>query len=109
MNIVIKRKSGLYLNFYPMVAVMSSETSGSCDLTVNCIFTPSESANLARTKTSMPPRKTPTKELNLEVRLWKVESFLKERVTYQRVIKHESFCPRVSCRSARKVEGQDIE
>ena len=71
MNIVIKRKSGLYLNFYqPMVAVMSSETSGSCDLTVNCIFTPSESANLARTKTSMPPRKTPTKELNLEI--WRV-------------------------------------
>ena len=56
--------------FYPMVAVMSSETSGSCDLTVNCIFTPSESANLARTKTSMPPRKTPTKEikeLNLRI------------------------------------------
>ena len=55
-----------------MVAVMSSETSGSCDLTVNCIFTPSESANLARTKTSMPPRNTPTKEikeLNLRISL----------------------------------------
>ena len=46
-----------------MVEVINSETSGSCDLTVNWSFTPSERTNLALTSTSIPPRKTPKKQI----------------------------------------------
>ena len=46
-------------NVYPMVEVISSETSGFSALTVTCMVTPSDKANLARTRTSKPPRNTP--------------------------------------------------
>lgn len=44
-----------------MAMVIISATEGSVDRTVNCMCTPSESANLHRTSASAPPRNTPGK------------------------------------------------
>lgn len=46
---------------YPMAMVIISATEGSVERTVNCMCTPSDSANLHRTRTSAPPRNTPGK------------------------------------------------
>lgn len=45
--------------FYPMAAVISSATSWSVLRTVRLSVTPSDSASLALTSTSMPPRNVP--------------------------------------------------
>lgn len=44
-----------------MAMVIISATDRSVERTVNCIWTPSDSANLHRTRTSAPPRNTPEK------------------------------------------------
>lgn len=46
-----------------------SATSGWVDRTVNCIVTPSASANLERTKISAPPRNIPENNKNKQRKL----------------------------------------
>lgn len=53
-------------NHQPIADDTSSATSGLVDLTVNCIATPSDRANLARSNISCPPLKVPVKHTHRE-------------------------------------------
>lgn len=64
-------------NHQPIADDTSSATSGLVDLTVNCIATPSDRANLARSNISCPPLKVPVKHTHRKrEKNWKVGRYL---------------------------------
>lgn len=85
--------------FYPMAAVISSATSWSVLRTVRLSVTPSDSASLALTSTSMPPRNVPGRvEVIYNFMLCFIELFLNspEQSTVCRFVPSATFSDRLA-------------
>lgn len=81
-----------------MAIVMISATEGSVDRTVNCMCTPSDSANLQRTNASAPPRNTPGK-INIQ------NKQIVLAISLSPPLLHQAHCQGLTCSSTQSIEN----